>query len=74
MSQGGDKPRVFAALDMTDLEAAAGLARALAGAVAGVKLGLEFFGANGPAGVTRVAAAGVPIFLDLKFHDIPNTV
>jgi orotidine-5'-phosphate decarboxylase len=66
--------RVFAALDMTDAEKAAALARALAGAVAGVKLGLEFFGARGPAGVERVAETGAPIFLDLKFHDIPNTV
>ena len=74
VSQGGDKPRVFAALDMTDPGAAAALARALAGAIAGVKLGLEFFGANGPAGVAHVAATGVPVFLDLKFHDIPNTV
>ena len=73
-SQGEGKPRVFVALDMTDPEAAATLARALAGTVAGVKLGLEFFGANGPAGVARVATTGVPVFLDLKFHDIPNTV
>ena len=65
---------VYVALDMTDTEAAVGLAEKMAGLVAGVKLGLEFFGANGPAGVARVAATGMPIFLDLKFHDIPNTV
>jgi orotidine-5'-phosphate decarboxylase len=39
-----------------------------------VKLGLEFFCANGPAGAREIAALGVPIFLDLKLHDIPNTV
>jgi orotidine-5'-phosphate decarboxylase len=51
-------------------------ARAWAGAVAPwcglVKLGLEFFLANGPAGVRAIA--GRPVFLDLKLHDIPNTV
>jgi orotidine-5'-phosphate decarboxylase len=39
-----------------------------------LKLGLEFFVANGPDGVKQVHALGLPIFLDLKLHDIPNTV
>ena len=39
-----------------------------------MKLGLEFFCANGPEGVRRIAELGLPIFLDLKLHDIPNTV
>ncbi len=65
---------VYVALDLTDVDAAVALSQSLIGLVAGVKLGLEFFGANGPAGVERVAATGMPIFLDLKFHDIPNTV
>jgi len=39
-----------------------------------VKLGLEFYGANGPDGVRGIASAGAPVFLDLKLHDIPNTV
>jgi orotidine-5'-phosphate decarboxylase len=39
-----------------------------------VKLGLEFFSAQGPEGVRKVSALGLPIFLDLKLHDIPNTV
>jgi orotidine-5'-phosphate decarboxylase len=39
-----------------------------------VKLGLEFFVANGPAGVRALQAEGLSIFLDLKLHDIPNTV
>ena len=46
----------------------------LAPHVGGIKLGLEFFTAQGPRGVEAVAALGLPIFLDLKLHDIPNTV
>jgi orotidine-5'-phosphate decarboxylase len=66
---------VFCAIDASDLSRAEGLARAVAGAAGGIKLGKEFFTANGPAGVRRVqAAAGLPLFLDLKWHDIPNTV
>ena len=42
--------------------------------VGGVKLGLEFYGANGPDGVRAVVSTGIPVFLDLKLHDIPNTV
>jgi orotidine-5'-phosphate decarboxylase len=66
--------RIFCAIDTTDRDEAAALARRLAGTVGGVKLGLEFFGAHGPAGVAHARPAGVPLFLDLKFHDIPNTV
>lgn len=66
---------VFAAIDTIDLAAAQSLCRALKGAVGGVKLGLEFFVANGPAGVRAAAAEfDLPLFLDLKLHDIPNTV
>ena len=42
--------------------------------VGGLKLGLEFMTANGPSGVQNMVALGLPVFLDLKFHDIPNTV
>jgi len=66
--------RLFCALDTVDLALARHLARQLAGLVDGVKLGLEFFTANGPAGVRAIQQHGLPIFLDLKFHDIPNTV
>lgn len=69
-----NKPRIFCAIDTPDLDAAIALATSLGDAVDGVKLGLEFFGAQGPAGVAKVAALGMPVFLDLKLHDIPNTV
>lgn len=65
---------IFCALDTPDLSRARALAQMLRGVVAGVKLGLEFFAANGPAGVTAVAGNDLPFFLDLKLHDIPNTV
>ncbi len=64
----------FVALDSTDVAAAAALAERLKGHVGGIKIGKEFFTANGPAGVERIAACEMPVFLDLKFHDIPNTV
>jgi len=66
--------RLFVALDTADLDQALGLAERLKGVVGGVKLGKEFFTAHGPHGVARLAAVGLPVFLDLKFHDIPNTV
>jgi orotidine-5'-phosphate decarboxylase len=66
--------RLFVALDTIDLDRALGLATRLKGLVGGIKLGKEFFTAHGPHGVVRLAEAGQPIFLDLKFHDIPNTV
>jgi len=67
------RDRIFIALDTPDLGRAAALARDLADLVGGVKIGKEFFTAHGPDGV-RAVAGGVPLFLDLKFHDIPNTV
>jgi orotidine-5'-phosphate decarboxylase len=66
--------RILLALDTSDVATAVAQARAVGSAVDGVKLGLEFFMANGPAGVRAVQAEGRPLFLDLKFHDIPNTV
>src|SRR5690348_3242663 len=70
MARGG----VLVALDTTEVAVAKGWAEATRDSVAGIKLGLEFFNARGPAGVAEVAALGAPLFLDLKFHDIPNTV
>ena len=66
--------RILVALDTTDVAEAKRLAGELAGAVGGVKLGLEFFNSNGPDAVRAVAAVGQKLFLDLKFHDIPTTV
>lgn len=68
------KNPIFCAVDRPDLEGALALARAVAPHVGGIKLGLEFFTAQGPAGVEALRALDLPIFLDLKFHDIPNTV
>lgn len=65
---------IYVALDTPDLERAKAIAVRVRHHVGGVKLGLEFFMANGRAGVHEMAEIGLPIFLDLKFHDIPNTV
>jgi orotidine-5'-phosphate decarboxylase len=65
---------IYVALDTPDLERAKGMAQRVRHHVGGIKLGLEFFMANGRAGVREMAEIGLPIFLDLKFHDIPNTV
>lgn len=65
---------IYVAIDTPDLERARSIAEQVRGRAGGVKLGLEFFSANGPAGVAAIAEYGVPIFLDVKFHDIPNTV
>lgn len=65
---------IFVAIDMPDLVRAVKLADKIKGHVGGLKLGLEFFSAHGHHGVRELAALGLPIFLDLKLHDIPNTV
>jgi orotidine-5'-phosphate decarboxylase len=65
---------IYLALDLPRLDAAEALARKVKGHVGGLKLGLEFFCAHGHHGVHEIAKVGLPIFLDLKLHDIPNTV
>jgi orotidine-5'-phosphate decarboxylase len=65
---------IYVALDTPDIDRALEIAEAVRGHAGGVKLGLEFFSAHGPEGVRRVGELGLPIFLDLKLHDIPNTV
>jgi orotidine-5'-phosphate decarboxylase len=65
---------VFVAVDRPDLEGAGALVRSLAPHLGGIKLGLEFFMSVGPDGIRRMGALGLPIFLDAKLHDIPNTV
>jgi orotidine-5'-phosphate decarboxylase len=64
---------ILCAIDTPDAGAARDLAAAIGPFIGGLKLGLEFFTANGPDAV-RLVAGTVPLFLDLKLHDIPNTV
>jgi orotidine-5'-phosphate decarboxylase len=64
---------IFVAIDTPDFARAKELAEAVRDEAGGVKLGLEFFSANGPEGIRQIAGLGLPIFLDLKLHDIPNT-
>lgn len=65
---------VYLALDVPQIEPAKALIEKVKAHIGGVKLGLEFFCAHGGHGVHEIAHMGLPIFLDLKFHDIPNTV
>lgn len=65
---------IYVALDTPDLDRAIDIAKSVKGHVGGLKLGLEFFCAHGHHGVHEIHKLGLPIFLDLKLHDIPNTV
>lgn len=66
--------RIYVAIDTPDLARARAVAERVGDHVGGLKLGLEFFCANGRHGVREMAELKLPIFLDLKLHDIPNTV
>ncbi|MGN6817151.1 MAG: orotidine-5'-phosphate decarboxylase [Sphingomonas sp.] len=66
--------RIYVALDTPDIDKAKAIATRVRHHVGGIKLGLEFFMANGRHGVLEMHELGLPIFLDLKLHDIPNTV
>jgi orotidine-5'-phosphate decarboxylase len=66
--------RICAALDFAGWREAEPFARTIAPHVGLLKVGLELFTAEGPSVVRAAAALGKPIFLDLKLHDIPNTV
>lgn len=65
---------VFVALDTPNLPRALELAQAVKPYVGGLKVGLEFITALGPDAVRRIVEIGLPVFADVKFHDIPNTV
>lgn len=65
---------VYLALDLPQIDTAKALLTKIRDHIGGVKLGLEFFCAHGHHGVHDIAHLGLPIFLDLKLHDIPNTV
>ena len=69
-----DRNPIIAALDVPSAEQALKLAEQIAPAVGAFKIGKELFVAAGPDIVRRVRATGAGVFLDLKFHDIPNTV
>ncbi|HZH46412.1 MAG TPA: orotidine-5'-phosphate decarboxylase, partial [Roseococcus sp.] len=69
----GTRERLIVALDLPDAGLALSLGQAVAPHAGLVKLGLELFCAQGPAMLARLAAHR-PVFLDLKLHDIPNTV
>jgi len=65
---------IYVALDTPALDAASAMATRVAPYVGGLKVGLEFVSANGPEGVRTIVKSGRPVFLDVKLHDIPNTV
>jgi orotidine-5'-phosphate decarboxylase len=65
---------IYVAIDTPDIAQAKAVANRTRPHIGGIKLGLEFFCAHGQHGVREMAELGLPIFLDLKLHDIPNTV
>ncbi|MBN8520389.1 MAG: orotidine-5'-phosphate decarboxylase [Alphaproteobacteria bacterium] len=69
-------PPIFCAIDTSDLDQAQSLSRKISGTGCGIKLGLEFFNRFGPSGVEKIKKkiGDSKLFLDLKYHDIPNTV
>ena len=69
-----DQKKIIIALDFSDAESAIRLARQLDPMQCRLKIGKELFTSCGPALVKDVIAMGFDVFLDLKFHDIPNTV
>ena len=68
------KNPICVALDTPELSHALALAKQLSGHVGMLKIGMEFFYAHGAKGYEALGQAGIPIFLDMKLHDIPNTV
>lgn len=69
-------PKIYCAIDTQDLGHACTLTKQIAPVIGGIKLGLEFFNTHGPDGLIKVqdSAPEASLFIDLKYHDIPNTV
>jgi orotidine-5'-phosphate decarboxylase len=72
--KGSARDRLIVALDVSSAREALQLASQLRGSVGRVKVGKQLFTSEGPQVVRELVSAGYAIFLDLKFHDIPNTV
>ena len=68
------KERIIIALDVENAADARDIIEEIRGSVGAFKIGLQLFTAEGPAFVRELTRSGLKIFLDLKFHDIPNTV
>lgn len=68
------KKKIFVALDTSDIDDALNITKDLKDYISGIKLGLQFFSKNGPGGIKAFSEFKIPIFLDLKFFDITNTV
>ncbi len=68
------KNPIYCAIDTSDIEDAVKLVEKISPFVGGVKLGLEFFTSCGITGIEKIANYQIPLFLDLKLYDIPNTV
>ena len=68
------KNKIFVALDTDKINEALNIVNDIKDYIAGIKLGLEFFTKNGPKGIETFSSLNIPIFLDLKFLDIKNTV
>ncbi len=68
------KKAIYCAIDTSDIDRAISIINEISPYIGGVKLGLEFFTAHGPEGISRIKKLGLPLFLDLKLYDIPTTV
>ena len=65
---------IFCAIDISDIDKAVALVNQISPHVGGIKLGLEFFTSCGLLGLEKIKKFEIPIFIDLKLYDIPNTV
>ncbi len=76
MHQSALGPVIFCAVDTNDLENTKTIAGKISEAGCGIKLGMEFYNSHGPQGVRTIRELypDIAVFLDLKYHDIPNTV